>query len=144
MKLINFKTLEGQYIVLENGTELDIHNKFQLTNFKYSFHNRSFILTLDKRTDDWVQELDFKSLTLQFDKIDTLRIRESDFESLTNYPEDENTVSIIGLTTKDDTDFLGYIPDEAQDNQTEYALTIQTETEMAFVIHGESAELITE
>lgn len=144
MKLINFTTKGGQYIILEDGSELDIHNDFELNFYTYAFEQRTFKLVLKKRTDDWVQPLSFNSLSLNFVGVDVVRTRESEIESLTKYPGDERTISIIGLTTKDDSEFLGYISEEALDDSTEYALAIQTETSMAFVIHAESVVISTE
>ena len=142
MKFIKFKISdEHNGLELENGKHLDFHNDYLFINFVYRFESRYFEINLNQSSGNWVKKNDPKRLKLKFLNVQLLRIRELDQEdkNLNQFPQDDQSLSIIGFTNKDDKEFLGYLqnPDPNEEN----AIIIQTENGQGFIIFCDTVEL---
>ena len=127
MHLLNFKIANDNIAIetIEDGY-LDLHNNFNLQSFHYDFTNRSLIISFIKANGDWVPVYAFNVFRLFFSGVDVLRVKGLDEESGAAYPQDDQTLDLIGFTDKNDTDFTGVL---VNPNPLENALIITTQNE---------------
>lgn len=98
MKLENFSISENS-IALESGNlYLDLHNNYDFKQIEYSIDSRKIRLLWIKNPGDWVKGNIPDRITLEFDGVSRLRIRERD--PGIPYTEDE-CLSTIGFLPSD-------------------------------------------
>lgn len=77
------------------GIHIDLHNNFDLKSKQANGKNIS--IEFVKRNDDWVHEKEFKKLTFIHKNVNYEFYENGNNEE---YPEDENTLSVIGYFPK--------------------------------------------
>ena len=143
MKLVNFKIAEDHNAIeTDGGRYFDLHNNFNFVSFNYQFSKRYFEINWNRSQGDWVSKTDPKQLKIEFTNVTILRIKELDQDEdvLMKYQSDDLTLSIIGFTSKDDTEFQGYLANVNSQDEN-YPIAIQTQNGQGFIIYSESAVL---
>jgi hypothetical protein len=101
MNLLNFK-IAGDNIAIETTEDgyLDLHSNFNLQYFPYDFANRSLTIAFAMAYGDRVPAHTCNAFRLLFRDVEILRVKELDGESGSTYPEDDQTLDLIGFTDK--------------------------------------------
>jgi hypothetical protein len=97
MELLNFKIEDGIYFVT-NDKELDIHNNYDCSGFRYDFKNRQIIISWTKSQGDWVPENLPSALELSLNDVSVFKSKERDPEM--PFSED-NCIAEIGFAHHD-------------------------------------------
>jgi hypothetical protein len=98
MFLDGFTLGEDLITVIKDGVVIDLHNDFDLSEYKYIVYKKHFKIKFVKSSGEWVTPNAFGEISFVFKNVDFIKIKEAD--SL-NYPDDEKCLTIIGLSSFD-------------------------------------------
>lgn len=142
MKLINFKISDDFIAIETEGKYFDLHNNFEFVGFNYLFDKRYFEINWAKCKGEWVQDLEPDQLTMKFENVSILRIKEIDQteDALINFKSDDLSLSFIGFTSKEDNEFMGHLS-KVNSTDENNPIAIQTQNGQAFIILSETVEI---
>lgn len=137
MKLTNFK-ISDDHIAIEDdtGRYFDLHNNFDLKEFRYDIKERNFKLSWTKSLGNWVKEDEANSIKLNFLNVTFLKIRELNQEGIDEFKEDDLTLTMIGYSPIEGSDMESYLA-ISEDSEGKYAIIIQTQNGQAILIYSE-------
>lgn len=144
MKLTNFKISDDRIAIEDdNGRYFDLHNNFDLEEFRYGFKERNFTLSWTKSLGNWVKEDEANSIKLNFLNVTFLKIKELDQEGIDEFKEDDSTLNMIGYSPIEESDMESYLAIR-EDPDGKHAIIIQTQNGQAILIYSEfvTAEIL--